>query len=177
MGNLSDALVAQQAGLNPITTLADTDLITIYNTDGTPKGKIAKSDLMSVVKSALPALLTDQGTNGVKFPSLNSSNVLGSMTAANLASVLGVSRIQTSEGTLSFGTAEITTAYAGILFIKPQGSGQIGIYAYNGWNVTPLLEATSCSAAHGSAMNKISITLADSTSSGNYFLIGTNLNF
>ncbi len=58
----------------------------IYNYLTTTRG----SALAGVIKNLLPALLSDQGTSGTKFPSLNSSNVLGSMTAANLASVLGV---------------------------------------------------------------------------------------
>lgn len=73
--------------------LNDTDLVQLYDNAGNPNGKITKSALMDAVKASLPAILSDQTTTGVNFPSINSSGVLGKMTAANLASALGVPQI------------------------------------------------------------------------------------
>lgn len=70
---------------------AATDLIQLYANDGTPNGKISRSDLMSCVKDSLGSLLnggTAQTTGITKVPSLV-GNALGATTVANLASVLG----------------------------------------------------------------------------------------
>lgn len=68
----------------------DTDLIQIYGSDGTPTGKIARTDLMSCIKDSLGSLLNagaDQ-TTVTKVPTLN-GNTFGASTIATLASVLG----------------------------------------------------------------------------------------
>lgn len=88
--NISDAEKTVISGLTQKdeSTIAATDMVQLYAQDGTPNGKISKADLMDAVKASLPALLSDQSTNGTDFLSL-SSGVLGKMSAANLASVLG----------------------------------------------------------------------------------------
>lgn len=87
---LVNGMKAVNSGLTKKTesTIASTDLVQLYATNGTPNGKISKADLMDAVKASLPALLSDQSTNGTDFLSL-ASGALGKMSAANLASVLG----------------------------------------------------------------------------------------
>lgn len=88
---INEALKTAVSGVSAKTgsTIAATDLVPLYDANNNLTGKIPKSELMNAVKASLPALLSDQDTAGTKALSLNSSNVLGSMTMANLASVLG----------------------------------------------------------------------------------------
>ncbi len=89
---LLQAVVAA-ATARTTSTVTDNDLIQLYDSNNEPTIKITKSVLMDCVRASLGSLLNasgaDQGTSGAKFPSINSAGVLGSMTAANLASVLG----------------------------------------------------------------------------------------
>jgi hypothetical protein len=90
MTELTNAMkgVIQSSTARTSSTYASTDLIQLYDSNNAPTIKISKDDLMAAVKASLPSLLSDQGTSGTAFPSI-ASGVLGSMTAANLASVLG----------------------------------------------------------------------------------------
>lgn len=90
MAELTNAMkgVIQSSTARTSSTYASTDLIQLYDSNNAPTIKISKDDLMAAVKASLPFLLSDQGTSGTTFPSI-ASGVLGYMTVANLASVLG----------------------------------------------------------------------------------------
>lgn len=90
MAELTNAMkgVIKSSTARTSSTYASTDLIQLYDSNNAPTIKISKDDLMAAVKASLPSLLSDQGTSGTSFPSI-ASGVLGSITAANLASVLG----------------------------------------------------------------------------------------
>ena len=87
----SDTAKQLNSGLTAKTasTYAATDLIQLYANDGTPNGKISRSDLMEAVKASLPSLLSDQSTNAANILTMIADGTLGKTTAANLASILG----------------------------------------------------------------------------------------
>ena len=78
------------------------------------------------------------------------------------------------EGSYTTGENEITTLYSGFIFVKPYGSGNISIYAYNPYEVQSIMIRSDSTVAHGSGMNKIKIT---ATTAGNYFILGINLKY
>ena len=69
---------------------ADSDLIQLYDNQGNPNGKIARSALMDCVKTSLGTLMAgdNKGTSVDRVPALV-SGALGSSSVADLASVLG----------------------------------------------------------------------------------------
>lgn len=73
-------------------TYATDDLVPIYSADGNSMYKISKADLMEAVRLSLGPLLAnnDKGTSASRVPVVDSLSSLGSMTMANLATVLGV---------------------------------------------------------------------------------------
>lgn len=108
--NANKSIVAGLTGKTSA-TVANNDLIQLYANDGTPNGKISRTDFMDMVKASLPGILSDQGTSGTSFPSI-ASGVLGSMSAANLASVLGVLKVDVATlNTTDFNTVKDSGNY------------------------------------------------------------------
>lgn len=78
-------------------TYAATDLIQLYANDGTPNGKINRTDFMNAVQASLGSILnggTAQTTGITKVPSLV-GNTLGATTVENLASAVGGKQVIT----------------------------------------------------------------------------------
>ncbi len=158
MGTFKQMLQAVVAAATARTTstVTDNDLIQLYDTNNQPTIKITKSVLMDCVRASLGSLLNasgaDQGTSGAKFPSINSAGVLGSMTAANLASVLGET-IKDVLGSTSVdlndvynvGAYTIPTSSAwDVITNKPSGSLQAGVLfvkkgSSSGWRIQILV--------------------------------------
>lgn len=73
------------------TAIAATDAVMLKDTSGAYHS-IDKGSFNEAVRAAMGSILTnfDKGTSITRIPGIDSSNDLGSVTAANLASVLGV---------------------------------------------------------------------------------------
>ena len=170
MAELTNAMkgVIQSSTARTSSTYASTDLIQLYDSNNEPTIKIGKDDLMAAVKASLPSLLSDQGTSGTTFPSI-ASGVLGSMTAANLASVLGVS---SSTVILSPNqTYEIpNSSVGGIIMVASDSDGYTAVYAvmYSARGIDAVKELTT----YGSSLR---FTLERSTISENRNIILTNV--
>lgn len=118
-------------------TYAATDLIQLYANDGTPNGKINRTDFMNAVQASLGSILnggTAQTTGITKVPSLV-GNALGATTVANLASVLGgliINKTATTESDAN--NFETGTGYrlsGGInVAHKPSSPHRMVIYTY-----------------------------------------------
>lgn len=111
-------------------TYAATDLIQLYANDGTPNGKINRTDFMNAVQASLGSILnggTAQTTGITKVPSLV-GNALGATTLENLASVLGgnlgIKRITTPE--MNTGKTYTFSGITGGLFLLVNPSGLMG---------------------------------------------------
>lgn len=92
------------------TTVATTDAVMLKDTNGAYHS-IAKASFNEAVRAAMGSILTnfDKGTSITRIPGIDSSNDLGSVTAGNLASVLGVNSF--ANGTILCNYANYGLAY------------------------------------------------------------------
>ena len=127
---LSDKKLAETSSETGVQT---TDYVLLQDTDGAYH-KILKSNFTEAIRNTLAGLLVnnDKGTSVNQIPAIASGD-LGSVTPANLASVLGVDRVKavyrnTTSSSIYLKVGQIEGAINSFMFSVGSGLGNNGTY-------------------------------------------------